>query len=73
MALLAVAAAAAGAAALYRVHRVAFFVVGAAAVTFLPTSNLLFPIGTIMAERFLYLPAIAFAFLVVLGLDALGR
>ena len=27
----------------------------------LPTSNLLFPIGTIMAERFLYLPAVAFA------------
>jgi len=34
---------------------------GAAVLVFLPTSNLLFPIGTIMAERFLYLPAIAFA------------
>ncbi len=27
----------------------------------LPTSNLLFPIGTIMADRFLYLPAVAVA------------
>ncbi len=31
-----------------------------AAVALLPVSNLLFPIGTIMAERFLYLPALAF-------------
>ena len=33
-----------------------------AAIAILPVSNLLFPIGTIMAERFLYLPAIAVAF-----------
>ncbi|HTP35567.1 MAG TPA: DUF1736 domain-containing protein [Candidatus Acidoferrales bacterium] len=33
----------------------------AALLVFLPTSNLIFPIGTIMAERFLYLPSIAFA------------
>ena len=38
-----------------------------AAATFLPMSNLLFPIGTIMAERFLYLPAIAAAAAVVSG------
>jgi hypothetical protein len=31
------------------------------AILMLPVSNLLFPIGTILAERFLYLPAIAFA------------
>ena len=30
-------------------------------VTILPTANLLVPVGTIMAERFLYLPAIGFA------------
>jgi protein O-mannosyl-transferase len=32
-----------------------------AAVVLLPVSNLLFPTGTIMAERFLYLPAIVLA------------
>lgn len=31
------------------------------AIAILPVSNLLFPIGTIMAERFLYLPAIVVA------------
>jgi hypothetical protein len=44
-----------------RRHRTAIFLAGAAFLVFLPTSNLLFPIGTIMAERFLYLPSIAFA------------
>ena len=37
-----------------------FWAAGFAGLTLLPTSNLLFPIGTIMAERFLYLPCIAF-------------
>ena len=50
----------------YRRNRTAFFFAGFAAVTFLPASNLLFPIGTIMAERFLYLPAIAFCAWVIL-------
>ncbi|MEO8370660.1 MAG: hypothetical protein ABI806_15865 [Candidatus Solibacter sp.] len=45
---------------LWRGEQVAWFVAGAALLVFLPTSNLLFAIGTIMAERFLYLPAIAF-------------
>jgi len=39
----------------------AFFLLASALMVLLPSSNLLFPIGTIMAERFLYLPAIAFA------------
>jgi tetratricopeptide (TPR) repeat protein len=46
---------------LWRGNRTALFLAGAAVLVFLPTSNLLFPIGTIMAERFLYLPAIALA------------
>jgi tetratricopeptide (TPR) repeat protein len=46
---------------LYRRHGGAFFLAAFAFVTLLPASNLLFPIGTIMAERLLYLPAIAFA------------
>jgi len=56
---------------LYRSNRTAFFLAGFAAVTFVPMSNLLFPIGTIMAERFLYLPAIAFCACLVLGWAAL--
>ena len=45
----------------WRWSRMAFFLACAAILAWLPSSNLLFPIGTIMAERFLYLPAIAFA------------
>jgi tetratricopeptide (TPR) repeat protein len=39
----------------------AFFWIGFVLLTMLPTSNLLQPIGSIMAERFLYLPAVGFA------------
>lgn len=46
---------------LWRQSRTGFFVAVAALLAWLPSSNLLFPIGTIMAERFLYLPAMAFA------------
>jgi protein O-mannosyl-transferase len=45
----------------YRRDRKIFFLIAFGLGALLPTSNLLFPIGTIMAERFLYLPAIAFA------------
>jgi protein O-mannosyl-transferase len=38
-----------------------FFLTGFLGLTLLPTSNLLFLIKSIMAERFLYLPAVAFA------------
>src|ERR1017187_3444447 len=55
---------------LWRGRRTARFLAGAALLVFLPTSNLLFPIGTIMAERFLYLPAIAFAAGVVAAVGA---
>ena len=59
-------AAAIGAAAIpLRRNRTGLFLAGAAILVFLPTSNLLFPIGTIMAERFLYLPAIAFSAAIV--------
>jgi hypothetical protein len=57
----------------FRRNRVIVFIVGFAALTFLPTANLLFPIGTIMAERFLYLPAIALAVCVVMAVYALSR
>lgn len=42
-------------------NRNIFFFGAFAFVTFLPTANLLFLTGTIMAERFLYLPSIGFA------------
>jgi tetratricopeptide (TPR) repeat protein len=66
-------AAVAAAVFIFRRNRALVFVAGFAALTFLPTSNLLFPIGTIMAERFLYLPAIAAAMCVVMALYALPR
>lgn len=57
----------------FRRNRAAFFLASFAFVAFLPVSNLLFPIGTIMAERFLYLPSIALAACLVLAIDAAGR
>jgi tetratricopeptide (TPR) repeat protein len=45
----------------YRTDRLIFWATGFLALTLLPTSNLIFPIGSIMAERFLYIPSIAFA------------
>lgn len=58
---------------LFRKNRLAFFFVGFAFVSIVPTSNLVILIGTIMAERFLYLPSIGFAACVVLGVYELGR
>ena len=55
----------------FRRNRVILFVAGFAGLAFLPMANLLFPIGTIMAERFLYLPAIAFAVCLVMAVYAL--
>ena len=73
LACLAVLAAALLVAALYRWNRTAFFLASFAAVTFAPMSNLLFPIGTIMAERFLYLPAIGLLACLVVAIYAVGR
>jgi hypothetical protein len=58
---------------LFRKNRLAFFFIGFAFVAMVPTSNLIILIGTIMAERFLYLPSIGFAACVVLGVYELGR
>jgi hypothetical protein len=57
----------AAAALMFKKNRVAFFFAGFAFVAFLPTSNLLFVIGTPMAERFLYAPAVGFAACLVLA------
>jgi hypothetical protein len=43
---------------LFRWNRTGFFLACFAFINFLPASNLLFPIGTIMADRLLYLPSL---------------
>jgi tetratricopeptide (TPR) repeat protein len=58
---------------LYRRQREIFFFGLFAFGTFLPTSNLLFPIGTIMAERLLYLPAYGLIACLVLAIYWLGE
>ncbi|HTP31810.1 MAG TPA: hypothetical protein VMJ75_06530 [Candidatus Acidoferrales bacterium] len=45
----------------YRRDRVLYFGIGFMAISILPTSNLLVLIGSVLAERFLYLPSIGFA------------
>lgn len=51
----------------YRGRPPIFFLIALGLGALLPASNLLFPTGTIMAERFLYLPALAFAGLLAAG------
>lgn len=68
-----VAIAAAGLVLLFRWHRRAFFLGCFAFLTLLPVSNLILPIGTIMAERFMYLPAIGLLGCLVLGIYALSE
>jgi protein O-mannosyl-transferase len=58
---------------MFKRSRLAFFFIGFAFVCFVPVSNLLFFTGTIMAERFLYLPAIGFAACLVLVMYWIGR
>jgi tetratricopeptide (TPR) repeat protein len=57
---------------LYRRQPAMFFFGLFAFGTFLPASNLLFPIGTIMAERLLYLPAYGLIACLVLAVYWLG-
>ena len=58
---------------LYRRQPAMFFFGLFAFGTFLPASNLLFPIGTIMAERLLYLPAYGLIACLVLAVYWLGE
>jgi hypothetical protein len=50
----------------FRRNRIVFFCIGLFFAAMAPTSNLIIQAGTIMAERFLYIPAVAFAALLVL-------
>jgi tetratricopeptide (TPR) repeat protein len=49
------------------------FAIAFMAATFAVVSNLLAPIGTIMAERLLYVPSIGFCLLLAIGIDRAGR
>lgn len=42
-------------------------------ITFSPVSNLLFPIGTNMAERFMFMPSLGFCIIVASGLYDFGK
>lgn len=57
----------------YRWNRTMFFLLGWILIALLPTSNLFIPIGSIMAERFLYLPLFGFAGCLVLAMKYLTR
>ena len=57
---------------LFKWNRAGFFFAALAFVAFIPVSNFLFLIGTIMAERFLYLPAVGFVACVVLAFFFVG-
>ncbi len=57
----------------YRLNKPLFFFVFFFVGTFLPTSNLLRIIGSIMAERFMYLPSIGYAGCVVVAVYAICR
>jgi tetratricopeptide (TPR) repeat protein len=49
------------------------FAVVFTATTFAVVSNFVVPIGTIMAERLLYLPSLGFCLLVAIGIERVGR
>ena len=66
---IAIAAALAATLFLWNRARLAFFFVAFAFLNLLPASNLLFPIGALMAERLLYLPLAGIVAAVVLGID----
>ncbi len=57
---------------LWNRSRLAFFLSGFALLNLLPASNLLFPIGTMMAERLLYLPLVGLVTTAVLGMNAVA-
>jgi tetratricopeptide (TPR) repeat protein len=57
----------------YKAAKPVFFFIAFFFVTLVPTSNLLVLIGSVMAERFLYLPSIGFAGCLVMAIRAAYR
>jgi len=58
---------------LHRWNRTAFFFACFAFLNFVPASNLFFPIGTIMADRLLYLPLLGLLACLVLAVFAVSQ
>jgi protein O-mannosyl-transferase len=58
---------------LRRAHRSLFFFLSFFFIALLPTANLVMLIGSIMAERFVYLPSVGLAGCAVAGVQALSR
>jgi tetratricopeptide (TPR) repeat protein len=56
----------------FRCDRRVFFAVGFTVIVFLPASNILIPMGTIMGERLFYLPSAGLCLLVAAGWDRLA-
>lgn len=42
-------------------------------IPFIPASNLLFPVGFVVAERILYLPSMGYCVLIALGITTIGK
>jgi len=57
---------------LWRRSRTAFFWLSVALLTYAVVSNVFFPIGTIFAERLLYLPSAGFCVLLAMALERVG-
>jgi tetratricopeptide (TPR) repeat protein len=55
----------------WRTNRPVAFLIAWIGVTLTPVVNLLFPIGTIMAERLLFLPSVGFCAIAALGINRL--
>ena len=58
---------------LFRWNRTCFFLACFAFLNFVPASNLLFPIGTIMADRLLYLPSLGLLACLVIAIYTIAR
>jgi len=58
---------------LYRCNRACFFLACFAFLNFVPASNLFFPIGTIMADRLLYLPSLGLLSCLVIAIYTIAR
>lgn len=54
-----------------RERQLSLFALSLLIVPFLPASNLLFPVGFVLAERVLYLPSLGVCLLVAVGVDKL--
>ena len=54
-----------------REKQLSLFALSLLVLPFLPASNLLFPVGFVLAERVLYLPSLGICLLVAVGIDKL--